>query len=151
MDSLETAEDKKGSSFGIRYWQERLLQNLLFICVILGFVVYFPSVGLSIKEDLWIIAATDTLIYLYVLFLFFCPGISYAVKAFSFSAISYLLGMVLLSVLGPFGAGPVWLFAFPVITGLFLGFKIGAAALIINAITITATGLLVFQGFLEWG
>lgn len=68
----------------IDYWQERILLNLLLICVILGFVVYFPSVSLSIKENLWIIAITDTIIYMYILFLFFYPGVSYNVKAFSF-------------------------------------------------------------------
>ncbi|MBF0303867.1 MAG: response regulator [Desulfamplus sp.] len=140
-----------GNRFSIYYWQERILLNLLLACVIFGFVVYFPSVALSIKENLWIIAITDTLIYMYILFLFFYPGVSYNVKAFSFCAISYLLGLTLLSVLGPFGAGPVWLFTFPVLTGLFLGFKISVFALIINTITITVTGFLILKGFFGWG
>ena len=139
------------SRFRICYWQERILLNLLFACVILGFVVYFPSVGLSIKEDFWGIATVDTLIYFYILFLFFYPGLPYGIRAFSLCAISYLLGLILLFVLGPFGAGPVWLFAFPVIAGLFLGFQGGAMALIINAMTITITGILVLNNFLDWG
>lgn len=125
--------------------------HVLFICVMLGFVVYIPSVALSIKEDLWAIAITDTLVYFYLFFLFFYSRTSYFIKAFSFSALCYLLGITLLYVLGPFGAGPVWLFAFPVITGLFLGLKIAAAALIINAMTISATGVLILKGFLGWG
>lgn len=135
----------------IDYWQERILLNLLLICVILGFVVYFPSVSLSIKENLWIIAIADTIIYMYILFLFFYPGVSYNVKAFSFCTLSYLLGLTLLFVLGPFGAGPVWLFAFPVLTGLFLGFKISTFALLINTITLIGTGFLILEGFLGWG
>ena len=146
-----TTPDNEESRFRIRYWQERILLNLLFACVILGFVVYFPSVGLSIKEKFWGIATADTLIYFYVLFLFFYPGLSYGIRAFSLCAISYLLGLILLFVLGPFGAGPVWLFAFPVIAGLFLGFQSGAIALIINAMTITITGVLVLNNFLDWG
>ena len=141
---------KSSSRLGIRYWQERILLNLIFVCVILGFVVYLPSVGLSIKEDLWGIAAVDTIIYLYILFLFFYTGISYHVRAFSFSAISFLLGLVLLFVLGPFGAGPVWLFAFPVLTGLLLGFQSAAVALFLNAMAITVIGLLLWNGVLEW-
>lgn len=136
---------------GIRYWQERILLNLLFACAILGFVVYFPSVGLSIKENLWGVAFADTLIYLYILFLFFYTGLSYPVRAFSLSAISYILGLLLLLILGPFGGGPVWLFAFPVLTGLFLGLKIAVAALVVNIMTISTIGVLVLNGFLGWG
>jgi len=53
--------------------------------------------------------------------------------------------------LGPFGAGPVWLFAFPVLTGAFLGLKSGIISLIINAVTIIGVGLLIFWGLFEWG
>jgi len=133
------------------YWQERILLNLLFVCAVLGFVVYFPSVGLSIKEGLYSIAVGDTLIYLWVLVLLFHPTLSYNARAVTFCGISHLLGLVLLFVLGPFGAGPVWLFAFPVLTALFLGFKSGMIALCINALTIAGIGLLVMSDVLGWG
>ncbi|MFO7750133.1 MAG: ATP-binding protein [Desulfobacteraceae bacterium] len=135
----------------IEYWQERILLSLLFVCVVLGFVVYLPSVGLSIKEGLYTIAVGDTVIYLCVLVLLFHPTISYGARAVTFCGISHLLGLVLLFVLGPFGAGPVWLFAFPVLTALFLGFKSGMIALGINALTIVGVGLLVMSDLLGWG
>ncbi len=146
-----TTPTKCENRFSIRYWQERILMNLLLVCVILGFLVYFPSIALSIKESLWIIVVVDTAIYLYILFLFFYPNVAYTVRALSFSAITYLLGLTLMAVLGPFAGGPVWLFAFPVLTAIFLSFKISVLALIINIITIIVTGLLVLKGFLGWG
>jgi PAS domain S-box-containing protein len=142
---------KNCSRLGIRYWQERILLNLLFAATVMGFVVYFPSVGLSIKEHLYVVAILDTLIYIFVVFLLLSSRISYTFRALSFSAISYLLGLVLMFVLGPFGAGPVWLFAFPVLTGAFLGLKSGVIALIINAMTILGTGVLAFSGVFQWG
>jgi len=58
--------------------------------------------------------------------------------------------MVLLLTIGPFGAGPVWLFAFPVIAGLLLGLQSSLIALSVNAVTIILMGLLIASGHLEW-
>ncbi len=135
----------------LNFWQERILRNLLLVAVALGWAVYLPSVALSVKEGLYDIAVIDTLIYLCALFLFFYPGVSYTVTALIFCGMSYALGMVLLFVLGPFGAGPVWLFAFPVLVALFIGLHSSIAALFINGITIAGVGLLAHHGFLEWG
>ena len=97
---------------GIRYWQERLLLVFLFAGVVFGFVVCLASVALSIKEDLWVVAVIDTIIYAWVVVLFFCRSIPFVVGATTVSLISYVLGMVLLQTIGPFDGGPVWLFVF---------------------------------------
>ena len=119
MDKLKryirnlTTPKSSGSRLGIRYWQERILLNLLFAATLMGFVVYFPSVALSIKERLWPLAIADTLIYLYVIFLLLSSGISYNFRALSFSAISYLLGLGLLFVWAPLGQGRYGYLPFP--------------------------------------
>ncbi len=133
------------------YWQERILRYLLFFCTVLGLITYFPSVALSIKESLWIIAVADSLIYFYVVALFFFPQIPYLFRAYSFILISYLLGLVLILVLGPYGAGPVWIFTFPVLTVLFLGLQDAIYALILNGLTVILIGLLILNGVMNWG
>ncbi|MBL7213110.1 MAG: HD-GYP domain-containing protein [Desulfobacteraceae bacterium] len=135
---------------GIRYWQDRLLFTLLFAGVVLGAFVYFPSVALCIKEKLWSVGIADTIIYIWIIVLFFRRSIPFAVRASTFIIISYILGMVLLLTIGPFGAGPVWLFAFPVIAGLLLGLQSSLIALSVNAVTIILMGLLIASGHLEW-
>jgi len=70
--SISAGEDE------IRYWQDKLLFTLLLAGLVFGFPVYIPSVALCIKEGLWIVAAADTLLYGWVVVLFFrrrlsCP------------------------------------------------------------------------------
>ncbi len=134
---------------GIAYWQEKVLLNLLFASVVLGAIALVPSVALSIKEQLWIIVVLDVLIYLSVLFIYLKKSLSYKFRAAIIPIISYILGMVLITTLGPFGAGPVWLFFFPVITGVLLGYKKAGVSLIINALTIFGFGFLIHSHLTE--
>lgn len=128
---------------GIHFWQEKVLLNLLLVSVVLGFITWVPSVALSIKENLWFIAIADTLIFCIILGLFLKPSISYTFRAMSIPVVSYCLGMILILTLGPFGAGPVWLFFVPILTGVLLGARPASWALIINGITVTGIGILI--------
>ena len=114
---------------GIVYWQEKVLLNLLLTVSILGLITYIPSFALSVMENLWLIAIVDTLLYIFALFLFLKKDLSYKFRAASFSVMSYILGVILIMVLGPLVGGPVWLFFFPIITGVLLGYKTAFKAL----------------------
>lgn len=128
---------------GIRYWQERVLLTLLLAASGLGFITWIPSVYLSIKEGLWVVAVADTLVLGVVLWIFFNPRLPYGLRASAIPVISYLLGLILIFTLGPFGAGPVWLFFFPVLTAVLLGPRISWWALGLNCATIAFIGLLI--------
>ncbi len=128
---------------GIHYWHERVLLTLLLATTLLGVLAWIPSVYLSIKENLWVVAIADTLVLGIVLFIFFKPDLPYRVRATTICAISYLLGLILIFTLGPFGAGPLWLFFFPILTGVLMGRKASVRALILNALTVIAIGYLI--------
>lgn len=123
---------------------------LLLVCAAAGFITYVPSVYLAVKEQLWIIAVLDTVIYAYALFLFFRPDLPYGIRAVTIPVLAYILGLVLLTTLGPFGAGPVWLFFFPVITAVLIGSKAAAAALVLNVLTIVGLGFVIHMGFTDF-
>ena len=135
---------------GIRYWQERLLLVFVFVGAVFGIFVYLPSVALSIKEDLWSVAVADTVIYACVVILFFSRSIPFAVRAASVSLIGYILGMLLLLTIGPFGGGPTWLFAFPVMVAILLGLRMSLIALAVNAGTLIIIGILLQLGYMDW-
>jgi len=135
---------------GVRYWQERLLLVFIFVGAVLGLFVYLPSVALSIKEGLWSVAIGDTIIYAWIVILFFRRSIPFEVRAVTVSLISYILGMLLLLTIGPFGGGPVWLFAFPVMVALLLGLRISLVALAVNAGTLIAIGILLQFNIISW-
>jgi len=135
---------------GVRYWQERLLLVFIFVGAVLGLFVYLPSVALSIKEGLWSVAIGDTIIYTWVVILFFRRSIPFVVRAVTVSLISYILGMLLLLTIGPFGGGPVWLFAFPVMAATLLGLRISLMALAVNAGTLIIIGILLQFNIMSW-
>jgi PAS domain S-box-containing protein len=128
---------------GLAFWQEKVLLNLLLVTVILGFFTYIPSFILSLREKLWVIAVVDTLMYIFVLFLFFRKDLPFKFRAVGIPLISYILGMVLLTTLGPFGAGPVWLFFFPIITGVLMGQRQAFQAIFLNLLTLIGIGILI--------
>jgi len=135
---------------GIRYWQDRLLFILLTIGVSFGFLVYIPSVILSIVEGLWIVAIVDTFIYFWVVFLFIKRSLPFNFRAYSFIILSYVLAIILLLTIGPFGAGPVWLFFFPIITSLLLNARAATISLLINAATIIVLGFILYYDTYGW-
>ena len=127
-----------------------MLLTLLLTAVVFGFPVYVPSVALCIKEALWSIAVVDTVIYGWVVVLFFRRSLPFVVRATSVVYMSYALGMVLLLTVGPFGAGPVWIFAFPVLAAVFMGVRTVFMTLAINVATLIAIGILLVNGILGW-
>lgn len=149
LHQLLNPEKYEGQS-ELRYWQERVLRGLLFLCVLLGGITFVPSVGLALKEGLLPVVAIDIVMYVYVLGIFFFPRLSFALRAVSFLVIIYFLGLVLLLVIGPHGGGPVWLFAFPVLSVILLGGRTAAAALIVNGVTIALVGLSLLSGLIQW-
>jgi len=135
---------------GLRYWQSRILLAILLASIILGFFVYIPSLLLSIAESLWSIAVIDTLIYVLLLFVYCKANLPYMLRSGVVVGASYVLGILLLIVLGPFGAGPIWIFAFPLMAGVLMGLYPAIIALLTNAATLTVIGVLLHFGLAHW-
>lgn len=135
---------------GLRYWQDRVILMLLFVAVFPGLLVYVPSVILSAREDLWHVVLGDTVLYLWAVILFFRRSLSYRTRAVSFVLILYVVGLILLWVVGPYSAGPVWIFACPVIAAALMGFRASLVALAVNAATLVVLGGLIAYGYPGW-
>ena len=58
--------------------------------------------------------------------------------------------MILLLIVGPFSAGPVWIFAFPVFAAVLSGFVFSLIALSINGATLVLFGILITYGRMKW-
>ena len=118
----------------VRYWRDRFIFSLLLAGAVLGLFVYIPSFVLCIRERLWGVAAADTLIYGWVVFLFFRRSLPFWLRSYSLVCLIALLGIVLMTTRGSFVAGPVWLFAFPVLAAIFIGLRMAFLALAVNAL-----------------
>ncbi|MFZ2633013.1 MAG: ATP-binding protein [Desulfosalsimonadaceae bacterium] len=142
---------KKGTDAGgLIFWQERVVVTILLTALFLGLFAYIPSVLLCIKEKLWGVAVFDTVIYALVFVLLIFRSIPFSIRAYVIIFSSYLLGVVLLTVVGPSASGPVWLFAFPVLAGVILGFRASMIALLINTATLIVGGIMIYKGLPHW-
>jgi signal transduction histidine kinase/ActR/RegA family two-component response regulator len=131
-------------------WRARILQSVLTACAFGGLVAYVPSVWLSLRTGLLAVAVADTLAYGLVVALALWRRGPHKARTSALLAIGYLLGVLLLAVIGPYGAGYLWLFVVPVLAGVLLGFRASLYASVLNAVTLSVVGLLVARGDLTW-
>lgn len=136
---------------GVRYWQDRILLIIILFSLTIGFFVYWPSIWLSIVVEKWSIAIVDTVVYVWIVFLGVKRSLPYVIRAYSMTFLIFVLGIVLFVVVGPFGAGPIWLFFFPIIAALLLGKKAAFTALAINLLTIIVSGVFISLNLFSWG
>ena len=145
-----TTPTDKTPEEGLIFWQDRVVSSILLTATCLGIFAYIPSVLLCIKEELWSIAIFDTAIYALVVGLTLFRRIPFHIRAYAIIFSSYFLGLVLVWIVGPGAAGPVWMFMFPVLAGVLLGFRASMTALLINIVTLIGIGLLIHMDFPRW-
>ena len=134
----------------LTYWRERILLWGLLISAVLGFFAYIAGLGHFIREGMWGIIAVDTVVYGIILLLFIFRRLPYFIRAGSAVFILYALGIYLLYAFGFYAGGILWLFAFPVMTGVFLGMRAALAALVLTTISMGIIDYLVARGMIAW-
>ncbi len=134
----------------LRFWQERVIYSFLLIGITLGSIVMIQGALLSIKAGFLALAILNIAIYAWVWVLFFRSSFHFYFRALNIIVISYGIGLILLVVTGPFGAGPTWLFFFPVVTGLLLRFRWAIISLGINLLTMIGFSWLTTTGMYNW-
>ena len=134
--------------YSVEYWRDRILDVIYRSVALLGGIACVPSVYLSIVEKIWWLAAFNTLGYAWFVWAAFFRQISFAIRATMLLIFIYFLGVALLIKLGPFAAGSIWLFTFPVMTSLLFGLRPAVAALAVNAVTVICFGAALMAGWL---
>ena len=132
----------------IMYWRERIIDVIYRAVALLGAIAYLPSVYLSIVEKIWWLAVFDTLGYAWFVWATLARRVAFTLRAGMLLAFIYFLGVALLIRLGPFAAGPIWLFAFPIMTSLLFGLRPAMVSLAINAATVICFGIALLTGHL---
>jgi two-component sensor histidine kinase len=115
-----------------------------------GTAAYLPSLWLSIRERLWVILVADTAAYFYIVALAFVPRLPFKLKVVSLLVISYALGLVLLVITGPFGAGHFFIFAFVFLAALFGDIRAMALANAAAILTHIGFAAATAAGLLHW-
>lgn len=125
---------------GISLWKLRIFVALNLTVLISGFFALIPSIIFSFQMDKPEVAVLDIVIYTGILFNYIKKGIPYEFRVKVVLLLFYLLGTLLLLMIGPKGAGLIYLFSFSVLTGILLGMRATIMSLIITVITIIVIG-----------
>ncbi len=123
MTGLRVALSESQSAEPTRDLRERILNRLLQVVAGVGVVAYAPSAYLSIKERLWPVLVVDTFAFLYTICLALFKGLPFRLRVLSLIFIAYALGVILIILTGPFGAGHLFIFGFVFLVSLFGGVR----------------------------
>jgi len=139
----EAAEETLATS------REKIVSASLKWLALLGGIAYVPSVWLAAQASFWSVVEVDSAAYAVVLALALAGDrLRYRVRAGALLAVFLGLGVFLIVVFGPFGAGPVWLFSFSVLAAVLLGFRGAVIGLAITVVTLATLGLSLGPGTL---
>ncbi|WP_246032158.1 sensor histidine kinase [Leptospira fluminis] len=137
-------------SQGLPFWRELVLSSLILAMTVLGSLAYLPSVLLALREKIFSVAIIDTLALVLVFVLFFGKKLPFSLRSSGVLVLNYFLGTSLLVILGPAGGGMIWLFPFPVFTGILFGIVPCLWALLGNFFSIVITSILMSRFPLAW-
>ena len=134
----------------LTFWRERILFGIVFTVTVLGFFALIPSLVLSAMEKRWDIFLLDLTVYGGALAILFGRRMPLAVRAWAACSIFFSLGVGLLFMLGPLGAGYIWLFGASVMAGLLIGFRVGLWSLVLNFASLLTIGWFIAQFQPDW-
>ena len=134
----------------LTFWRERILFLICFITAVFGPIALVPSLLLAYSEGLWIVILVDSVAYMAAVTILIARNASFVVRALVICFILYALGACLLFILGPVGAGYIWLFGASVLISTFIGLGAAIWTLVFNTIALLSVGIFIAYGNPEW-
>ena len=150
MTSSQSRPDSPEGAGALQHWRDRILNAVLWTLVIAGFFAWLPSTVLGLQQRLWWVVLVNNLGYALLLSIRFARRLPFRLRAGTITAVVYLIGLFFTVQFGPFAAGLLWLFAFPVLAAIFFGARPAVAALSLSALTLLSLGVALAGGRLAW-
>jgi signal transduction histidine kinase len=135
---------------GLAYWRRRIVSSILSGLAALGLVAYVPSLFAVVATESWAIGVLDTVVYAWILVLLFARKLGAKSRSTQLIVLLYALGIALIGLLGPHGAGLLWLGAASTLTAVLLGTRAAVLALATNVVILTAAGIAVAFDLAPW-
>jgi two-component system, cell cycle sensor histidine kinase and response regulator CckA len=132
------------------FWQERILFIICFIASAIGPLVLVPSMLLSVSEGLMNVAILDLAAYLGVVAVLIIKNASLKIRAALIFFILFSLGLGLMILLGPIGAGYIWLLGASIIVSTIYDLKAAFFTLACNAAALLIMAVFIGNGTLHW-
>lgn len=126
---------------GLALLKEKLFFSTMQIVLFVGFFACLFGIIQSLRENLLVIVVIDSVVYLALLVMYLDNKIATIIKKYILLLLTYLLGVFLLIMIGPYGAGLIWLIGFSILATVFLGFQPALYTILINVLTILLLGI----------
>ena len=134
----------------LTFWRERILFIICFLAAVLGPFALIPSLWISYQEGLWSVIVLDSAAYITTVVIILGRNWSLKIRTVCFCFNLYALGILLLFLLGPVGAGYIWLFGASVIISAIVGLEAAVWTLVINAFTLLSVAVFMAYGEPLW-
>ncbi len=119
-------------------WRLSLLNGMCALACYLGLLICFPSVYISVKNQLWALVGVGALALGTLAVLHFCRGLAYRYRAAAFVGVLYILAVALLFAIG--SMSQIYLLAVPVLSALLMGRRTGVLAVAACGATLFLSG-----------
>ena len=127
----------------LTFWRERILFVMCFIASALGPFALVPSLILAYVEGLWSVMVLDIFAYAFIVTILVGRKWPLKIRGYAVCLILYSLGAGLLFILGPVGAGYIWLFGTSVIISTLIGLSAAVWTLVINTLILIAVSIFI--------
>ncbi len=134
----------------LTFWRERILFTICFTSSTLGLCVLVPSLALALAEGRTNVVLLDLAAYACAVVLLFGGRLPFTLRAAGACLLLYGLGIGLMLMLGPGGAGIAWLFTASVMVAAMLGFRAAVGSLMLNLATLVVMGAMIAWGRPTW-
>lgn len=138
------------STDALEVWRSRILSAVIWTFLGMTTVAAIAGMSVAVSNGLWSIVVFDAVAWLTGLALALCPERFYRFKSVSLIVIIYVVGCYFTYRFGPLAAGPLWLFAGPMLAGALFGRRAALGALGGLLGIIVVIGALAARGSLDW-
>ena len=134
----------------VKFWRRRMLSLLARCYLGLAMIAALAGISVAIINDGWAIVVFDGVALLVGVGLVLCPDRFYGFKAAALIALTFVVGVFFTYYFGPFAAGPLWLFAGPMLSAALFGWRKALASLGFLVLILVVIGSLLAGGLLDW-
>jgi PAS domain S-box-containing protein len=145
-DFAERACGKTGQNEvkDINYWRTKIYIVFSIYFIPFSFLALIPGVWMSLQEKMYFVAFSDLIAAFIITVVIFNKRISLTFKKVFIVAVLYLLALMLLSTLGLFGPGIIYLYALTVFTAVMISSSLAFWSVALHVVTCTFFGLLIY-------
>jgi PAS domain S-box-containing protein len=127
----------------IHYWQRRIYIAFTIYFIPFSFIALIPGVWMSIKSKMFFIAGGDIAAVVIIAVVVFDHRVSLDFKKIFVVIILYLVAIMLISTLGLFGPGVIYLYALTIFSVVMISTKMAYWTILLHFITCLCFGLII--------